>query len=163
MKTKSIAIVLAALSAFVAQPISAEEGGVKVGTLTCDVESGWGFVFGSSRDVKCRHSSSPGVIEHYTGTIDKYGVDIGYSAAAVMAWAVVAPTSDLGPGALAGTYAGATGSATVGVGLGANVLVGGGGISGSGKSVALQPLSLQGSTGLNVAGGIAQLTLKPAA
>jgi hypothetical protein len=163
MNRKSMTIMLAALSALIAPPIKADESGVKVGTLTCDVESGWGFVFGSSRDLKCTYSSSPGVIEHYTGTIDRYGVDIGYSAAAVMAWTVVAPTSDLGPGALAGSYAGATGSATVGVGVGANVLVGGGGISGNGKSVSLQPLSFQGSTGLNVAGGVAQLTLRPAA
>ena len=38
-------------------------------------------------------------------------------------------------------------SATVGVGLGANVLVGG-----SGNSIALQPVSIEGTTGLNVAG-----------
>jgi hypothetical protein len=69
-----------------------------------------------------------------------------------MVWAVLAPTSNPGPGSLAGTYVGVTGSATVGAG--ANVLVGG-----SGNSISLQPLSIEGNTGLNVAGGIAEMTL----
>src|SRR5690348_5904629 len=136
---------------------AADEGGVKVGVLTCEVASGWGFVFGSSKDLKCVYSSSPGVSEHYIGTIGKFGVDIGYSAATVIAWTVIAPSKDLGPGALAGTFTGATGSAAVGVGAGANVLVGGGE-----KSITLQPVSFQAGTGLNVAGGIAMITLKAA-
>jgi hypothetical protein len=72
----------------------------------------------------------------------------------VIVWTVVAPTANLGPGALSGTYTGATASATVGVGLGANVLVGG-----SGNSIALQPVSIEATTGLNVAAGIAEMTL----
>ena len=131
------------------------EGGVKAGTLTCNVSSGWGFVFGSSRELRCTYSPSPGVGEHYSGTISKYGVDIGYTSNAVMVWVVVAPAAKLDPGALAGDYGGATGSATIGVGLGANVLVGG-----SKNSIALQPLSIEGNTGLNVAGGIGALTLR---
>jgi hypothetical protein len=84
----------------------------------------------------------------------KFGADIGYSAAGVMIWAVVAPTSDVKSGALAGDYVGATGSAAAGVGAGANVLVGG-----MDKSVALQPVSIEGMTGVNVAAGVASLTL----
>lgn len=133
---------------------AAEEGGVKAGFLTCNVEQGWGFVFGSSRELKCIYQHGPGSIEHYVGHIKKFGVDIGYQAAGVIVWAVIAPTTDIGKGALAGDYAGATGSASVGVGAGANALFGG-----LNKSIALQPLSLEGSTGLNVAGGIAQMTL----
>jgi hypothetical protein len=144
-----------ALGALAPTTSAAAEGGVKAGTLTCNVSSGWGFVFGSSRDLLCTYSPSPGVGEHYNGTISKFGVDIGYLSSAVMVWVVVAPTSTLAPGALAGDYGGATGSATIGVGLGANVLVGG-----SGNSIALQPLSIEGNTGLNVAGGIGALTLK---
>jgi hypothetical protein len=68
---------------------------------------------------------------------------------------VLAPTSDLAPGALAGEFAGATASATVGVGAGANVLVGG-----SSRTISLQPLSLEGSTGLNVAAGIGAISLR---
>jgi hypothetical protein len=90
-------------------------------------------------------------VEHYSGTISKWGVDIGYTAKAKLIWAVFAPTSDVRPGALEGEYAGATAQATVGVGLGANVLIGG-----LDKSVALQPVSVEGSTGLNVAGASAR-------
>lgn len=131
------------------------QGGIKVGVLTCNVASGFGFVFGSSRAINCTFSPSAGAPpQHYVGAINKFGVDIGYLQGGVIVWGVVAPTADLAPGSLSGTYAGATGSATVGVGVGANVLVGG-----SGNSIALQPVSIEGTTGLNVAAGIAQMTL----
>jgi hypothetical protein len=135
---------------------AADQAGVQAGMLTCQVASGWGFIFGSTKDLKCVFSSKPGVEDHYTGSIGRYGVDIGYTAATVIAWAVLAPSNDVAPGSLAGTYTGATGSATVGGGVGANVLLGGGS-----KSISLQPVSFQGSTGLNVAGGIALLNLTP--
>ena len=73
-----------------------------------------------------------------------------------MVWDVYAPTTKHFA-ALAGKYVGASGEATVGVGLGANVLVGG-----SNRTVALQPVSVQGQTGLNLAVGVAGLTLRPA-
>src|SRR5579862_2733082 len=133
----------------------ADESGVKAGELTCNVDSGWGFVFGSSRGLKCTYSPKAGVFEHYTGHVSKFGVDIGYTQAGVIVWIVVAPTTDLAPGALAGHYGGVTAGASVGAGLGANVLVGG-----SNKSIALQPLSLEGNQGLNIAAGIAEITLR---
>ena len=134
---------------------SADGGhGVKVGTLTCQVASGWGFIFGSSKDLHCNFRPNGGNSEHYVGSISKFGVDIGYTDGGVLIWGVFAPTSDIRPGALAGGYVGATGSATVGVGLGANILVGG-----LDKSIALQPLSVEGNSGLNVAAGIGAITL----
>jgi di/tricarboxylate transporter len=129
--------------------------GVKVGTLTCNESSGWGFVFGSSRSLKCSYSSRAGVTERYVGRISKFGVDIGYLSNAVIVWVVVAPSPDVAPGALAGAYGGATGGASIGLGLGANVLIGG-----SAKSIALQPVSFEGNRGLNVAAGIASMTLE---
>ena len=132
----------------------ATESGVKAGILTCNVDSGWGFVFGSSRNLKCTYSHDHGSLEHYAGSIKKFGADIGYTAGGVIAWAVVAPTSDVGKGALAGDYGGVTGGAAVGAGVGANVLLGG-----FKDSFSLQPLSVEGFTGLNVAGGIAGMTL----
>ncbi len=138
-----------------ASPARAEEGGVKAGVLTCNVDSGWGFVFGSSRELKCSYSHDHGSLENYVGHIRKFGVDIGYQSGGVIAWAVFAPTADVGKGARAGDYGGAAGSATVGVGAGANVLIGG-----FKQSFTLQPVSFEGNTGLNVAGGIAQMTLK---
>ena len=130
------------------------QGGVRIGTLSCNVASGWGFVFGSSRALRCVLTPGPGHPEHYTGKISKFGVDIGYTQGGVLVWGVFAPTTNVAPGALAGDYAGATASATVGVGVGANVLVGG-----SGNTISLQPLSIEGNTGLNVAAGVAALTL----
>jgi hypothetical protein len=76
--------------------------------------------------------------EHYVGNISKFGADIGYTQGGILVWTVIAPTAALGPGALAGNYVGGTASATVGVGLGANALVGG-----SNNSIALQPLSIE--------------------
>ena len=136
------------------QQATRTEGGVKAGVLTCNVSSGWGLVFGSSRDLKCVYSHDHGSLETYVGTIRKFGVDLGYQAGGVIAWTVVAPTSDVGKGSLAGDYGGVSGSATAAVCGGANVLTGG-----FKDSFALQPVSIEGNTGLNVAAGIAQITL----
>src|SRR4051812_11434982 len=133
----------------IASTASAAPAGVKVGTLTCNVASGMGFIFGSSKDLRCSYEPTKASVEHYAGSINKWGVDIGYTSKSKLIWAVFAPASDVRPGALEGEYAGATAQATVGVGLGANVLVGG-----LDKSIALQPLSVSGQTGLNVAAGI---------
>jgi Protein of unknown function (DUF992) len=116
------------------------QSGVRIGTLSCNVAGGWGFVFGSSKALHCTLTPGPGQPEHYSGTISKFGVDIGYTNGGVLVWAVFAPSNNVGPGALAGDYVGATGSATVGVGVGANVLVGG-----SGQSISLQPISIEGN------------------
>lgn len=131
--------------------------GVRVGDLTCNVASGWGFVFGSSKDLHCTFHGNGKNYEHYTGSISKFGVDIGYTEGGVLVWGVFAPTSDLRKGALEGDYVGASAQATVAVGLGANVLTGG-----FDKSIALQPLSVEGSKGLNVAAGIGSISLKTA-
>jgi len=133
----------------------AASGGVKVGTLTCNVASGWGFVFGSSKDLNCTFAPNKQTSEHYNGTISKFGVDLGYTEGGLLVWTVFAPSEKVGPGALAGNYGGATAGATVAVGLGANVLVGG-----SKESIALQPLSMEGNKGLNVAAGIGAISLQ---
>ena len=142
--------------AALAAPASAQSA-VKVGTLTCNVASGFGFIFGSSKALNCTYSGVGGQYEHYMGNITKFGADIGYTSGGILVWTVVAPVGMLQPGALAGAYAGATASATVGVGVGANALVGG-----SNNTIALQPLSIEGNTGLNVAAGVASITLSAA-
>jgi len=149
------AALVAGLGAAAESPGASAAGpGVAVGTLTCNVASGWGFVFGSSRALNCILRGVNGVAEQYTGNITKFGADIGYTQGGVIVWTVFAPQAVLTPGAIAGGYAGGTASATVGVGLGANGLVGG-----SNNTIALQPLSLEGNTGLNVAAGIAAINL----
>jgi hypothetical protein len=134
---------------------AAAQGNVQVGTLTCNVAAGWGFVFGSSKAVRCTFARAGGRPEHYAGSINKFGVDIGYTQGGVLVWGVFAPSGGLAPGALSGNYVGATGSATVGVGAGANVLVGG-----SNRTISLQPVSIEGNTGLNVAAGIGSISLR---
>jgi hypothetical protein len=131
------------------------QGNVQVGTLTCNVAGGWGFVFGSSKSVRCSFARAGGRPEHYAGSINKFGVDIGYTQGGVLVWGVFAPSGGLAPGALSGNYVGASGSATVGVGAGANVLVGG-----SNRTISLQPVSFEGNTGLNVAAGIGSISLR---
>src|SRR5208283_3938331 len=120
---------------------------VSVGVMTCDMASGFGYVLGSSRDLHCTFLPAAGPPEHYTGSISKFGVDIGYVQNAVIVWTVVAPTVALPPGSLTGTYGGATASVTVGVGVGAN------------DTISLQPVSVEGGTGLNVASGFASMSL----
>jgi len=152
MAISALALVLvgAPLLANAAEP----QATVRAGYLTCHVASGWGWIFGSSRKVKCAYAMTPDYTEYYTGSITKFGADIGYLASGVMIWAVLAPTTNLGAGALAGHYAGATASVAVGVGGGANVMVGG-----LKHSIALQPLSIEGQNGLNVAAGVVGLNL----
>jgi hypothetical protein len=94
--------------------------------------------------------------DRYVATIRKVGVDLGITQESALAWGVYAPVSRLGPGDLSGNYAGAQGSASIGVGLGGNVLIGG-----SENSIALQPLSVQGQVGLSVAAGLESLELRP--
>jgi hypothetical protein len=146
---------LLAAGTILAGSSQASEGGVKVGVLTCNVASGWGFILGSTKDIKCNYSPASGMSEHYDGSISRIGVDIGYTQGGVIIWNVIAPATEVKAGALEGSYGGVTAGATVGVGLGANVLLGG-----SNKSIALQPVSIEGNTGLNVAAGIGGLSLK---
>jgi len=140
-----------------ASSANAAPHGVRVGELTCNVASGWGFIFGSSKDLHCTYRGNGRRFEHYTGSISKFGVDVGYTEGGVLVWGVFAPTSDMRKGALEGDYAGASAQATVGVGVGANALIGG-----LDKSIALQPLSVEGSKGLNVAAGVGSISLHAA-
>ncbi len=138
-------------------PAMAQRERTKVGTLTCDISGGIGLIITSHKDVTCMFTpAQPGPREVYVGGINKFGLDLGATAGGEMVWSVYAPTTRRF-GALAGNYGGASAEATVGAGLGANVLVGG-----SDRTVALQPLSVQGQAGLNVAAGVAELTLRPA-
>lgn len=148
----TLAVALVALSA-VAQPAFAQS--VKVGTLRCDVSGGLGLVITSARDMQCVFTSARGYRERYYGTIRKFGLDIGATGRGVLAWGVFAPTAGPRRGALAGDYAGVDASATVGAGLGANVLVGG-----FNRSFALQPLSVEVQSGVALAAGVASLTLR---
>lgn len=130
---------------------------IEVGVLNCSVEGGIGFIIGSSKRMDCIFQSGDRR-EPYFGRINKFGLDLGATASGVITWAVFAPTrDDIAPGVLAGTYAGVSGEATVGVGVGANALVGG-----SRRTITLQPLSVSAQQGLNLAIGVSALQLDPA-
>jgi hypothetical protein len=129
---------------------------VQVGVLECRGGSSVGFIVGSVTNLGCVLRIDGLPEDRYVATIRKVGVDLGITQETALAWGVFAPVARLGPGDLAGTYAGAQGSAAVGVGAGGNVLVGG-----SDNSIALQPLSLQGQVGLSVAAGLESLELRP--
>ena len=110
--------------------------------------------------MQCIYNQAPGSLpqvppQSYDGAINTVGLNIGISAGSVMGWAVFAPTTGVPAGALAGDYVGVSGDVGVGLGAGANVLVGG-----SNRTIALQPVSLQGSVALNVIAGVSSLKLR---
>jgi hypothetical protein len=152
LRTSLAGLALCALAA----GASSQTANVEVGVLTCNVYGGAGFVFGSTKDLSCVFEGLSGSKERYSGSIDKFGLDLGFTGNTVILWTVFAPSSDVPSGALAGNYGGVSAEATVGLGVGANALVGG-----SKNSIALQPLSVQGQQGLNVAVGVAELKLRP--
>ena len=156
-KLLSPAVIGAALA--LAPAAAHAETGVKVGVLKCYVDGSVGLVFGSTKTVRCYYTPlNSRRREWYTGHINKYGIDLGYTKRGVMLWTVMAPTKGIKRGALAGSYGGITADLAAGYGISAKALIGG-----FKRSVALQPLSIEGVEGINVAAGIAELTLRPAA
>lgn len=131
-----------------------ERGGVRIGTLSCDIGGGVGYVLGSAKEVDCIFRSTRGRTEAYGGAIRKLGVDLGFTTRQKLVWAVFAPTAGYHRGSLSGLYQGATVEATVGAGIGGNILVGG-----TSGSIHLQMLSVTGQLGLNVAATGTSMTL----
>src|SRR5258708_4672822 len=144
----------AALAATSSQALA--HNGVEVGFLECRGQTA-AFVVGSITKLECLFRPNGGRPQPYFGTIRRAGLDIGWNQSTVVHWSVYAPTDRLGPGALAGGYAGGSASVTIGVGVGANALFGG-----SNATISLQPVSVQGQTGLSAAAGVAALELVPA-
>ncbi len=148
------ALALAAAAPAQSQP---DQSGVRVGVLTCHRAAGWGMIVGSSRQVRCSFEHDGRVVGYYRGHIDKLGVDVGYQDRGTLVWAVFAPTNGPPHGSLNGRYGGVTAGASLGAGAAANVLVGG-----FDRSISLQPLSVEGTTGVNLAAGVAGMTLHSA-
>ncbi|WP_368517262.1 DUF992 domain-containing protein [Rhizobium sp.] len=137
------------------QAIAAEH--VEVGRLDCDVSAGIGVIVGSQQEIKCVFApSAPGPSDSYVGKITQFGLDIGEIKAAKLAWLVFAPAKRA-DNALAGSYAGVSADAAIGIGLGAKVLVGG-----EGGTISLQPIALQGDEGFNIAAGVTSVSLHSA-
>jgi len=154
----TVAALLSAAALLLLAPSADAQQGVKAGYLRCDVAGSVSFIFGSTRDITCTYETSgTHRVDKYTGTIKQYGIDIGYLKSGVILWGVVAPTNDVGPGALAGDYGGINATLAAGYGVGANALMGG-----YKESIALQPLSVEGVQGFNIAAAVTGLTLKAA-
>ena len=154
-RSLALAAIALALSGSVVTT-SAQQGKVQVGVLECRGAASVGFIVGSVTNLGCVLRATGQPDDFYVATIRKVGLDLGITQESALAWGVFAPVNRLGPGDLVGNYAGAQGSATLGVGVGGNVLVGG-----SNNTIALQPLSLQGQVGVSVAAGLESLELRP--
>ena len=130
----------------------------KLGTLSCTVEGGIGLLIGSSKKLQCVFTGSDDTAESYSGSINKLGLDVGITGKSFIKWVVFTPGgSEIGQYALAGTYVGVSTGVSLGIGLGANALIGG-----QEKNIGLQPLSVEGQTGLNVALAVSALNLEAA-
>ncbi len=147
-----------ALMAMLCVPAAAQAppAWAQVGSLVCTVNPNIGFIIFGHQPLECRFSPSDTTpLQLYDGAINTVGLDIGVSAGSILGWGVFAPTTGVAPGALAGEYVGVTGDIGLGVGAGANVLLGG-----SARTFALQPLSLQGSIAVNAVLGVSSLKLR---
>lgn len=133
-----------------------QRNGVKIGYLECEIGGGVGYVLGSAKEMDCTFHSTVGRarVDHYTGAIRKMGVDLGFTTRSRLVWLVFAPTAGYHRGSLGGLYQGATVEATVGAGVGTNILVGG-----TSGSIQLQTVSVTGQLGLNLAATGTSVTL----
>jgi hypothetical protein len=156
---KRLAIAAIALMAILLLDISPAEAQrrTQVGRLRCTLAPSVGLVVGSRQRMSCEFVADRRAFRDlYSGTMTRVGIDLGITGGGVLMWTVFARTKGLRRGALAGTYVGASGDVVLGVGVGANALVGG-----TGRSIMLQPLSVSGQVGVNLALGVARLTLRP--
>ncbi len=128
---------------------------IKSGILECDVSAGVGLIFREKQTMTCKYTPlGGGAVDHYTGSIDEVGLSIGATAGGILVWSVLSAQQGVPAGALAGKYTGLSADASVGVGLGENILVGG-----NSSAFMLQPSSYEGQVGLNVAAGVTTVTL----
>jgi Protein of unknown function (DUF992) len=149
----STLIAAAALAACASSALA--QSRVEAGALECRGTGSATFIVGSVHELNCVFRPTAGPPHAYIGTIRRVGLDLGVTSRLAVGWLVLAPTRVVGPGDLAGSYGGVAAGAAVGVGVGANALVGG-----SNNSFALQPVSIEGQTGLGIAAGVAAFELR---
>ena len=149
----------AALLGVALVPTTPARADVAVGMLSCRSPETTSYILVSAREFKCVFApSAGGPLQRYDAVIHRFGAQVGVSGDVALSWAVFAATAHVGPGALAGGYGGVTAGAAIGLGASANGLVGG-----LANSVALQPVSVEGETGLNVVATVTGLELHPVA
>jgi hypothetical protein len=155
MRLSTLTIAIASLAGSIASANAMPP--VRAGILQCEGGQNVGYVVGSTTSLQCVFQSEGRRPEPYIATVRRLGLDLGITDQTKLSWSVNAPTSRVGYGDLAGNYGGVGANASVGIGGGGNFLVGG-----QANAYALQPISLQGQTGLNVAAGVASIELEPA-
>ena len=158
MRTRILAPLVTALAmSALATSLATAQNATQVGRLSCDVSAGVGMILVQKQTMSCVFIPVNGAPpETYLGRIDEFGVALGAVGQGHLIWGVLAPASGVPQGALSGTYVGVGAEASAGAGLGANLLVGG-----TGRAFSLQPLSVEGQVGLNIAGGVTTVTLLP--
>lgn len=155
MNRRLVAIAAAVAAFFAVSPANAQHY-ERIGTLECKVAPNVSFVVGSHRTAGCTfYPANQRQMHRYRADFGRIGVDLNVSSGGTLVWAVHAHNRRLYRGDLRGTYTGASANITVGLGLGANVLVGG-----SNNTIALQPLSGEGNVGLGVSLGVGQMVLR---
>ncbi len=148
-------VALVAGTTWIASSVIASAQNVRAGTLTCEGQGNIGLILGSSERLRCTYQpASGGQAIGFTGRLTRLGIDLGIRGKSVLIWGVLASTSEIPGDALIGNFVGAAADASLGLGAGAQVLVGG-----TRRSIVLQPLSVKASVGVNVAAGVAGLTL----
>jgi hypothetical protein len=155
---KRILIIAALALVALASPgrTQAQPSWAQVGTLTCRLNPSIGFIIAGHQSMECTYQpAGPFPPQAYQGAINMIGLNVGVTAGGILSWTVFAPTTGVPAGTLSGEYVGASGDVGLGVGAGANILLGG-----SGRSFALQPLSVEGSVAVNIALGVSMLTLR---
>jgi hypothetical protein len=155
LRAAAAGVALLGAAAAAVSPVLADTPKIAVGTLTCKGHGGVGLIFGSKENMRCFFQTAVGGRSYpYNATITQVGIDIGFTGESTLVWTVLGSTTDIAANALEGSYGGVTAGATVGIGASANALVGG-----SNQSIVLQPLSVEGQTGLNLSAGVAGLQL----
>ena len=154
MRRAALILAALALAASAGMTQAQAQNRIRAGVLSCSVSGGVGLIVTSRKTTLCTFNPRRGRSERYVGAIRRFGLDVGVTQRGILTWAVFSEGS-VAPGSLAGSYVGAAAEATVGAGVGANVLVGG-----SNRSIALQPLSVSGQTGLNFALGVGDFELR---
>ena len=151
-----IVLAIAGLASSGARAQAPGQNWTQSGMLRCKLNPSIGFIIFGHQSMECRFVPSlPGAPQIYDGALNTVGIDVGVIGAGGLAWAVLAPSSGISAGSLAGEYVGASGDVALGAGVGANVLIGG-----SQRSFALQPVSIEGSVALNVTLGLSALQLR---
>lgn len=150
---RNLMLICGAVICVAATPARAER--FHVGSLLCSGSPRVGVLVGSTQELNCVfHSRNSSRRYFYDGRVTRVGLDVGVTGSSVLSWMVFARNSRVRHGSLRGSYVGGSASVALGPGRGANVLIGG-----SRRSIALQPISLERSVGINLAATVTHLTL----